>query len=146
MTSSSQSRSSLSVRARIVFGASAVLFGVIALLWHDAETWQTLRQLWRLPLGSIIGAVLMAAQIAGGIAMQHPRTARWAAVVLCAVYLCFSLACIPSVIRAPRVYATYGSFFEQFCLLSGATALYAATATNAARAAMFGRFARLGLG
>jgi len=23
---------------RIVFGASAVLFGVIALLWHDADT------------------------------------------------------------------------------------------------------------
>jgi hypothetical protein len=26
---------------RIVFGASAVLFGVIAVLWHDADTWQT---------------------------------------------------------------------------------------------------------
>jgi hypothetical protein len=27
---------------RIVFGASAVLFGVIALMWYDSDTWQYL--------------------------------------------------------------------------------------------------------
>lgn len=131
---------------RIVFGASAVLFGVIALLWHDPDTWQTMRQIWSLPLGVIIGACLMAAQIAGGIALQHARSARLAAIVLSVVYVCFSLACIPSILKAPRVYATYGSFFEQFCLLCGALALYAATETHAARAARFGHFARVGLG
>ena len=55
---------------RIVFGASAVLFGVIALMWYDADTWQALRQIWRLPFGTIIGGCLMTAQIAGGIGMQ----------------------------------------------------------------------------
>ena len=40
---------------RIVFGASAVLFGVIALMWHDSDTWQTLRQIWSLPFGTFIG-------------------------------------------------------------------------------------------
>jgi hypothetical protein len=34
---------------RIVFGASAVLFGVIALMWHDADTWQNLQHIWSLP-------------------------------------------------------------------------------------------------
>jgi hypothetical protein len=67
---------------RIFFGASAVLFGVIALMWHDPDTWQTLHPIWSLPLGSIIGAFLMAAQIAGGIAMQYPRTARLASITL----------------------------------------------------------------
>lgn len=86
---------------RIVFGASAVLFGVIALMWHDSDTWQTLRQIWSLPFG---------------------------------------------IIAAPTMYATYGSFFEQFSLLCGSTALYAATEANAARAVAFGRLARLGLG
>ena len=128
---------------RMVFGGAAVAFGVIALLWHDAETWQTLRQIWSLPSGLLIGEGLMATLVAGGIAMQHPRSARLAAVVLCVVYLCFSLACVPAVIRSPNVYATYGSFFEQFCLLCGAAALYAATGANAAR---LGRSARLGLG
>lgn len=131
---------------RIVFGASAVLFGVIALMWHDAETWQNLAQIWTLPFGALIGACLMAAQIAGGIGIQHPRGTHLASVVLCFVYICFSLACIPGIFASPAVYAQYGSFFEQFSILSGAIALYAATEANAARAATFGRLARLGLG
>src|SRR5579862_3623012 len=131
---------------RIVFGAAAVLFGVIALRWHDADTWQTLQQIWKLPFGSIIGGCLMAAQIAGGIGIQYSRTARWASVVLGVVYLIFSVASVPLIIGAPTVYGQYGSFFEQFCLLCGAIALYAATEANAARAVVFGRLARLGLG
>ena len=83
---------------RIVFGASAVLFGVIALMWHDSDTWQALRKIWSLPFGTIIGGFLMTAQVAGGIGMQFPRTLRLASVVLCVVYLCFSLACIPDMI------------------------------------------------
>jgi hypothetical protein len=131
---------------RMVFGASAVLFGVIALMWYDADTWQILREIWRLPFGTILGGCLMIAQIAGGIGMQYPRTTRLASMVLGAVYLLFSLACIPGIIAAPAVYARYGSFFEQFSLLCGAIALYAATEANAARAVAFGRMARLGLG
>jgi len=132
---------------RIVFGASALLFGVIALMWHDSDTWQNLQQIWRLPFGTLIGGFLMAALIAGGIGMQYPRTARLASVVLCVVYLCFSLACIPDIIAASNIYERYGgSFFLFFSLLCGAITLYAATEANAARAVTFGRLARLGLG
>jgi hypothetical protein len=131
---------------RIVFGASAVLFGVIALMWYDSDTWQTLVEIWKLPFGRIIGGCLMIVQIAGGIGMQHPRTVPLASIGLVATYLLFSLACIPDIIAAPTTYVHYGSFFEQFSLLSGAIALYAATETNAARALAFGRVARLGLG
>ena len=132
---------------RIVFGASAVLFGVIALMWHDADTWQTLRQIWSLPFGAIIGACLMTAQIAGGIGMQHPRTVRLASVVLGVVYLLFSMACIPDIIAASSTFERYGgSFFQQFSLLCGAIALYAATEANPATAIGFSRLARLGLG
>lgn len=132
---------------RIVFGASAVLFGVIALMWHDADTWQNLQHIWSLPFGAIIGECLMAAQIAGGIAMFYPRTDRLASVVLCIVYGCFSLACVPDIIAAPNIYERYGgSFFLFFSLLCGAIALYAATERSGARAAVFARIARLGLG
>jgi hypothetical protein len=105
-----------------------------------------LRQIWSLPFGTIIGGCLMSVQIAGGIGMQHPRTARLASIVLGVVYLLFSLACIPGIIAAPAVYVHYGSFFEQFSSLCGAIALYAATEANEARAVAFGRVARLGLG
>jgi hypothetical protein len=132
---------------RIVFGASAVLFGIIALMWHDPDTWQNLWHIWNLPLGTIVGRCLMTALIAGGIGMLYARTARLASVVLGAVYLCFSLACIPDIIAASNIYDRYGgSFFLFFSLLCGTIALYAATETNAARTAVFGRLARLGLG
>jgi hypothetical protein len=132
---------------RIVFGGAAVLFGVIALMWHDADTWQNLQHIWSLPFGTIIGGCLMTAQIAGGIGIQYPRTARLASVVLCVVYLCFSLACIPDIIAASNIYERCGgSFFLFFSLLCSAIALYAATEANAARAVVFGRLARLGLG
>jgi hypothetical protein len=131
---------------RIVFGASAVLFGVIALMWYDRETWQSLSRIWSLPFGTIVGGCLMVVQIAGGIGMQHPRTARLASIALGGVYLLFSLACLPGIVAAPTVYAQYGSFFEQFSLLCGAIALLAATEAVADRAAAFGRVARIGLG
>ena len=132
---------------RILLDASAVLFGVIALMWHDPDTWQNLQQVWRLPFGALIGGCLMTAQITGGIGMQYPRTARLASVVLGVVYLCFCLACIPGIIAASTIYERYGgSFFLFFSLLCGAIALYAATEANAARAVVFGRLARLGLG
>jgi hypothetical protein len=131
---------------RIVFGASAVLFGVIALMWHDADTWQTLHKLWNVPLGTIMGACLMLAQIAGGIGILFQRTARSASIVLGIVYLLFSLLCIAGIFAAPIVYAAYGSFFEQFCLVCGAVAVYAETEPNAAQVAALGRVARLGIG
>jgi hypothetical protein len=132
---------------RIVFGGSAVLFGVIALMWHDPETWQNLRHLWSLPLGPILGACLMTAQIAGGIGIQFSRTVRWASIVLGVVYLLFSLANIPDIIAATNVYDRFGgSFFQFFSMLCGTIALYAATDTDTARAIAFGRFARLGFG
>jgi hypothetical protein len=102
--------------ARIVFGASAVLFGVIALMWHDADTWQNLSEIWRLPFGTVIGGCLMIVQIAGGIGMQYPRTARLASIALGIVYLLFSLACIPGIAAAPAAYERYGSFFEPVLL------------------------------
>ena len=129
-----------------MFGASGVLFGVIALLWHDSDTWQEMHHILSLPFGVAIGGGLMAAQIFGGIGMQVPRTTRLASIVLSVVYLVFSLACIPGIVATPSVYAQYGSFFEQFCILCGAIALYAATEVNAGRALLFGRVARLGLG
>ena len=132
---------------RVVLGAAAVLFGIIALMWHDPDTWQTVSELWKLPLGTIIGACLMAAQIAGGILVQTPRTVRLGSVVLVIVYLAFSLACIPSILAATNAFEKYGgSFFQMFSVVCGALALYAATEASAAKALALGRVARSGLG
>lgn len=135
------------LHGRVVFGASAVLFGVIALMWYDVDTWQNLQHIWSLPFGTVIGGSLMAAQIAGGIGVLYRRTARLASVVLSVVYLCFSLACVPDIIAASNIYERYGgSFFLFSSLVCGAIAPYAATEADGARALLFGRLARLGLG
>lgn len=132
---------------RIVFGGAAVLFGVIALLWHDANAWQNVHHLWSLPFGVAIGVCLMGAQIAGGIGIQHPRTLRAASVVLAVVYLCFSFACVPDIVAAADVYDKYGCSFLMFLsFFWGAAALYAATETNLQRAVLLGRVVRIGLG
>lgn len=131
---------------RAFFGASAVLFGVIALMWHDADTWQSLVKIWSLPFGTIVGGALMVAQIAGGIGIPFPLTARRASIVLLVVYGIFSLACIPAIIAAPKVFGQYDGFFEQFALLCGAMAVYAAVDEKTAQATTLGRAARIGLG
>jgi uncharacterized membrane protein YphA (DoxX/SURF4 family) len=132
--------------SRIFFGASAILFGVIALLWHDADTWQNLHQLFKLPLGVVIPLGLMTLQIAGGLGILIPRTARPSALVLCFVYICFMLACVPAIVAAPAAYGSYPNFFEQLSILCGALALYAATSANTAAPRTLGKFVRLGFG
>jgi len=135
------------IYGRMVFSASAVFFGVIALLWHDADTWQNLQHIWRLPLGAILGGCLMIAQIAAGIGMQIPRTARLGSLILGVVYLSFSLACIPDILAANNIYERFGgSFFLFFSMSCGAIALFATSESNAARARAFSRVARVGLG
>lgn len=141
------SRMKTAFYGRIMFGASAVLFGMIALMWHDTNTWQNLHHIWRLPLGAIIGGCLMVAQIAAGIGIQFPRTARLASFVLCIVYLCFSLACVPDIIAARNIFEKYGgTFFLYISLFCGAIVLYASTEPNAGRALLLGRLARIGFG
>ena len=135
------------IYGRFVFGGSAVLFGSIALLWHDADTWQNLQHLWKLPFGVIFGGCLMVAQIAAGIGIQFTRTVRWASLILCVVYLSFSLACIPDIVAAANIYERFGgSFFLFFCMTCGAIALFEASESNAARASVLRRVTRIGFG
>lgn len=131
---------------RIVFGAASVLFGAIAFAWHDSATWQQLAVIPALPSGGIIADILAVAQIAGGIGVLFAPSVRAGSLLLAAVYLLFCAASIPGILAAPSVYQSYGSFFEQFPLLCGAVALFAATQTPAERAASLERAARLGLG
>jgi len=131
---------------RIVFGGSAVLFGAIALMWHDADTWQSVHRILRLPLGTFIGDALMIALIAGGIGILFTRTLRAASNVLLVVYGLFALACIPGIVAAPRVFGEYDGFSEQLCLFCGALALYAVTHASAAQSGTLRLVARIGLG
>ena len=101
---------------RHVFGVAALAFGLITLVWHDYNGWHQPRDL-------IYAAA--AAQIFGGAAIQLRRTAKAGAVVLGAVYLAFALMCVPGIVSAPRIYNSWGNFFEQFSLVTGPAIVYA---------------------
>jgi len=96
---------------RHVFGAAALAFGLITLAWHDYNG-------WHLPRYIVYPAA--ATEIFGGAAIQFRRTAKTGAVVLGAVYLVFALLCVPQIFAKPQIYNSWGNFFEQFSLVTGA--------------------------
>src|ERR1700676_1483686 len=101
---------------RHLFGVAALAFGLITLAWHDYTGGHQ-------PPDLVYAAA--AALILGGAAIQFRRTAKAGAVVLGAVYLVFALQCLPGIVAAPRIYNSWGNFFEQFSLVTGAALVYA---------------------
>jgi hypothetical protein len=94
-----------------VFGMAALAFGLIALVWHGYNDWHPPRYLVY---------ATAAALIFGGAAILFHRTAKTGAVVLGAVYLVFALLCVPGIVAKPQIYTSWGNFFEQFSLVTGA--------------------------
>jgi hypothetical protein len=101
---------------RHVFGVAAMALGLITLAWHDYNGWHQPRYL-------VYAAA--AALIFDGAAIQFRRTAKPGATVLSAVYLVFALLCVPGIFAAPQIYNSWGNFFEQFSLVTGAAIVYA---------------------
>jgi len=101
---------------RHLFGVAAVAFGVITLVWQEYNDWHQPRYLL---YPAAIGLML------GGAGMQFRRTAKMGAAVLSVVYLVFALHCLPQIFAAPRIYNSWGNFFEQFSLVTGAAMVYA---------------------
>ena len=101
---------------RHVFGVAAFAFGVITLVWHDYNGWHQ-------PRSFVYAAA--AALIIGGAALQFRRTAKTGASVLVGVYLVFALNCAPGIVAAPKIYNSWGNFFEQFSLVAGPAIVYA---------------------
>jgi hypothetical protein len=125
MTSKQDLSTPSSDLGRHVFGVAALAFGLITLVWHDYKDWDQLRYILNATIGPVFLYAAAAAQIFGGAAIQFRRTAKLGAVVLGAVYLVFALLCVPRIVTAPQIYNSWGNFFEQFSLVTGAAIVYA---------------------
>ena len=99
-----------------VFGAAALGLGLVTLAWHGENDSH---------LPHHIAEGMAAAQIFGGAAIQFRWTAKTGAAVLTAVYVVFALLCVPGIVTQPRIYNSWGNFFEQFSLVTGAVMVYA---------------------
>ena len=91
-------------------------FGLITLAWHDYNDWHP----WRYIIYAAAAALIF-----GGAAIQFRRTSKTGAAVLGAVYLVFALQCVPRIVATPQIYNSWGNFFEQFSLVTGAAIVYA---------------------
>src|SRR5438309_6075866 len=121
---------------RHVFGVAALAFGLITLAWHDYSGWHQPRYL-------VYAAA--AALIFGGAAIQFRRTAKAGAAVLGAIYLVFALQCVPGIVAKSQIYNSWGNFFEQFSLVTGAAILYARLSSAWSRETL-NRIGRIPLG
>jgi hypothetical protein len=101
---------------RHLYGVAAIVFGLVTLAWHDYNGWHQPRYL-------VYAAAV--ALLFGGAAIQFRRTAKVGTSVLVGIYLVFALQCVPGIVAAPRVYNSWGNFFEQFSLVTGAAIVYA---------------------
>jgi hypothetical protein len=101
---------------RHVFGVAALTSGLIALTGHDYSGWHLRRY---------IVYAAAAALILGGAASLFRRTGKTGAIILIAAYLAFALLCLPQIVAKPQIYISWGDFFEQFSLVTGAAILYA---------------------
>lgn len=119
---------------RRVFGAAVFSLGLIALAWHDFDTWEQLHSLWNGPHGATLVYIVGTAEVAGGLALQWRRSARWGAIALGLVYLFFVLRWVPKIVATPRNYDPWGNIFEQLSLVSGSLIVFA-WATPGLRAA-----------
>jgi hypothetical protein len=107
-----------------VFGGATLAVGLITLVWHDYNDWPHLRY--------VVYAASVA-QIIGGAAIQFPRMAKTGAVVLVAAYVVFALLCVPAVVTTPQSYNSWGNFFEQFSLVTGAAIVAAGLSSRWSR-------------
>ena len=101
---------------RHVFGVAALASGVIALTGHDYNG-------WHLRLYIVYAAA--AALIFGGAGSLFRPTGKASAIIMSAAYLAFALLCLPQIVAKPNIYISWGDFFEQFSLVTGAAILYA---------------------
>jgi uncharacterized membrane protein YphA (DoxX/SURF4 family) len=110
---------------RYVFGAAAVLFGIVTLAFREFNDWQQFQVLGSLAHSEVLAALVGAVQLAGGVAIMLPKTARAGAIVLAVVELIFALMWIPLFIEKPTIYDRLANFFEQFSQVAGALIVYA---------------------
>jgi hypothetical protein len=125
-----------STLGRHVFGLATLASGLVTVAWHNSNA------------GSRTHYVVLAvavAQIVGGVLIQFRRIAKAGALLLAGAYFVSALLCVPQIVTAPQIYNSWGNFFEQFSLFTGAALVCASLAPLWSPAALI-RIGRILLG
>ena len=124
-------RSAVPALGRHVYGLAAIALGLTLLVWGDfANVWHPVRPgvPYRMLLPYVVGACLLA----GGVALQVPRSARAGALSLAVLYLLAALLWLPRIVGYPHLFGTWSGFAEQFVVSAAAFVAYASWAPRGA--------------
>lgn len=125
-----------------VYGATAVVLGVIGLAWKDFATdWQRVGP--SVPHRLLLAYIAAFVEVCGGLAIFWRRTAQAGALLLTLIYVVFAALWVPRFIVEPTNYGNWGNFFEESSLVIGGlvlcTALAARDSAWAGREALISR-------
>ena len=122
---------------RHAYGVAAVVFGVATFVWHDVNTSSQIKSLGGGQFLEATEYIAAAVAIAGGIAIQWRAAAQAGAVALGAFYLYHAVLWMPGIVRAPSIYNSWGSVFEQLAMFSGAPIVWASLGSQRAASTAF---------
>jgi hypothetical protein len=120
------------VFGRNVFGLAAIGFGICGFVWPDVNLWKEIDPFGNIPHAEILLYLTSALSIAGGVAIQWPRTAHAGALALAVFNLLFVLLWLPHYVQKPLAFDYVPAISEQVSMLCGALIVYG------------GRFTRIG--
>jgi uncharacterized membrane protein YphA (DoxX/SURF4 family) len=119
-----QNRSLASNLGIYACAAGAIFLGLLGLVSGDfATTWQRVGSSvpFREPLAYFTAFI----ELAAGLALLWPRTARAGALTLTVVYSVFTLLWVPKILEGLSGYDPTGNFFEEFSLVAAGAVLFA---------------------
>ena len=107
-----------------VYGGAAIFLGLVGVVSGDfAATWQNVGA--NVPLRVPLAYLTAVIELAGGIALLLPRTARAGALTLTSVYSVFTLIWVPKALVNLGNYDPIGNVFEEFSLVAAGLVLCA---------------------
>jgi uncharacterized membrane protein YphA (DoxX/SURF4 family) len=106
------------------YALAAIFLGVLGLVTADFATqWQNVGP--NVPLRVPLAYLTAVIELAAGIALFVPRTARACALILTIVYSIFTLIWVPQAFQNLGNYDPIGNVFEEFSLVAGGLVLWA---------------------
>ena len=99
------------------YASGAIFLGLLGLASGDfATTWQRVGP--NLPFREPLAYFTAFIELAAGLGLLWPRTARAAAMILTIVYSVFTLLWLPKILEDLRNFDPVGNFFEEFSLVA----------------------------
>ena len=119
-----QNRSLASNLGIYACAAGAIFLGLLGLVSGDfATTWQRVGP--NVPFREPLAYFTAFIELAAGLALLWPRTARAGALTLTVVYSVFTLLWVPKILEGLSGYDPTGNFFEEFSLVAAGAVLFA---------------------